>query len=378
MRNIFNKAISILFIILISITFITGCTTTPTGRIVDTSKEPIKFGVSFPMSGDAASWGQNAVAGIKLALSEIDYNIDGRPVELVIEDDQCSSKGVNAYTKLINVDKVTVIMGSACSAAAGPAVPIAQQNGVPVLLIASAPGLTAIGDYIFRIYPSDAFQGKIAADFMLNKLRKDKVAVVYVMNDWGEGLSRVFQDEFTRLGGEIVYSSGVNQQETDFRTELQKIKSSGAEAVYLPVYVNNGIAITKQMKESGFNLPVVGGDILTADDFVNSPYSEGIMFSEARADISEDFKTRIKAQPGYEDIEVNVAAPYAYDMVKVYAEAIRQVGTDRKAIKDYMAKTTFTDGVTADKISFDQQGDLERADFVFKVIKDNKKVEIRD
>ena len=153
-----------------------------------TSKEPIKIGLVAPMTGEAASYGEAAFGGATLAVKEINDagGIKGRKIELVVEDDRCSSAGANAISKLVSIDNVTAFIGPVCSASAGPGLPIAQNDKTPVIIIgASAPALTKIGDYIFRNYPSDTFQGKFAAEFVYNTLGKKKTAVIFVKNDWG-------------------------------------------------------------------------------------------------------------------------------------------------------------------------------------------------
>ncbi|MBI3335780.1 MAG: ABC transporter substrate-binding protein, partial [Candidatus Portnoybacteria bacterium] len=157
--------------------------------------EPIKLGYIGPLTGELADGGEAGLAGATLAVKEINDagGVLGRQLELVAEDDKCSAEGVNAMNKLVNIDKVVAITGPDCSASGGPALPIAQKAGVPVVVRwASAPHLTKIGDYIFRVYPSDAFQGKFIAEFLYNDLGKKKAAVVYVKNDWGQGIHDVF------------------------------------------------------------------------------------------------------------------------------------------------------------------------------------------
>jgi branched-chain amino acid transport system substrate-binding protein len=343
---------------------------------VEKEEEVIKIGVLAPLTGEAASWGQNALAGITLATKEVNDKggINGRKIEIVAEDDKCSAEGVNAINKLINIDKVVGILGPICSASGGPALPIAQNNGVPVVIIsASAPHLTKIGDYIFRVYPSDAFQGKVAAEFMFNKLGKKKVAIVYVKNDWGEGIKEVFKTRFKELGGEIVYEGGVLQDQKDFRTEITKVKASGAEALYFPVYPANGISAFKQMKEMDLKIPVVGGDTFSANEVIESEYADGIIYTEGKINMPEDFEQKIKSLPGFENLQINIVAPLGYDATKVMLLAIEKAGVDKQAIKEAL-KTTSYQGISNPLIEFDENGDLKSPAFDVKIIKDKHSV----
>jgi len=370
-----NKTTKIIVGIIVAIIVIAGIwygvskKQTPT-----TEKEPIKIGLIGSLSGETASWGQNALAGITLATKEINERggINGRKVEIVSEDDKCSAEGVNAINKLINIDKVVGILGPICSASGGPSLPVAQNNGTPVVIIsASAPHLTKIGDYIFRVYPSDAFQGQVGADFVFNKLGKKKVAIVYVKNDWGEAIKEVFKTKFKELGGEIVYEGGVLQDQKDFRTEIAKIKESKAEVLYFPVYPANAISAFKQIKEMNLEIPVVGCDAFDGEEVVKSGYTDGAIYTVPKVNIAEDFKSKIKSLSGFENLQVSIAAPLGYDAAKVMFLAIEKAGVDRQAIKEAL-KTTSYRGVSNPLIEFDENGDLKSPAFDVKIIKDKQ------
>jgi branched-chain amino acid transport system substrate-binding protein len=379
MNKTIQIIIGIIVVVIILVGIWYGVSRKPTTPITTpeptapTTKEPIKIGVLAPLTGEAASFGQNSLAGVNLAVKEINDQggINGRKVEIVAEDDKCSAEGVNAMNKLINVDKVIGIIGPVCSASGGPSLPIAQNSGVPAIITASAPHLTKIGDYIFRVYPSDAFQGKVAAEFMFNKLGKKKVAIVYVKNDWGEGIKEVFKSRFKELGGEIVYEGGVVQDQKDFRTEITKVKSSGVEALYFPVYPANGISAFKQFKEMALNIPVVGGDAFDGEEVIKSDYSDGIIYTVAKINIPEDFKVKINSLPGFENLQVNMMAPLGYDSAKVLFLAIEKAGVDRQKIKEIL-KTTSYQGISNPLIEFDENGDLKNPAFEVKIIKNKQ------
>lgn len=337
-------------------------------------KETIKIGASLPLTGEAASYGQNALAGITLAINEVNDNggINGRKIELIAEDDKCTAEGVNGVTKLATVDNVVGLLGPICSAAAGPALPIAQSNGLPAINIyASAPQLNKIGNYIFRVVASDAFQGKYGAELVYSKLGKKKAAILYVKNDWGQGMKDVFKEEFTGLGGEIVYESGVLQTETDFRTDISKIKESGAEVVYALLYPAGAVAAFKQMGEMSFNIQVVGGDAFGIEEVVGSGYGNGVIYTYPKINIPEEFKQKINSLPGFENLQVATTAPLGYDAAKIMFNAIEKAGTDRKAIRDALAQTHY-EGISNPVIEFDETGDLKSAVYEVKVIKDKK------
>ncbi|AKM83901.1 TPA: hypothetical protein DCZ46_01020 [Candidatus Campbellbacteria bacterium] len=335
---------------------------------------PIKVGILAPLSGEAASWGENFLAGAELAKKEINDagGVDGRMIEFVIEDDQCdSTAGVSAINKLINIDKVDVIAGPVCSSVGGPVLPIVQEKGIPSIILASAPDLTAIGDYIFRTYPSDSFQGKFGADYVFNDLGKKKVAIIYVKNDWGQGLDGSFIKRFEELGGQIVYNEGISQDTNDLRTQIGKVKASEAEILYFLGYPGNAVAGLKQMKDLALGIPVLGADALAGEEVVSSAGAEGMMYTVGKFDKPEDFVQKIKTLPGKENMEVNNVAPIGYDTIKAFEGAMKIAGTNKEDIKTALSKLSIP-GISTPTIEFDEVGDLKTTQANVMIIKGGK------
>src|SRR6185369_14320475 len=100
----------------------------------------------------------------------------------------------------------------------------------------SAPGITKVGDYIFRDYPSDTFQSKFSAEYAFNTLKKTRAAVLYVKNDWGQGMRDGFVPRFTELGGTVVFDESATQDARDFRTQITKIKAAKPDIVIFYSY----------------------------------------------------------------------------------------------------------------------------------------------
>ena len=124
----------------------TNPTPTP-APVVDTS--PIKIGWIGPLTGDLASLGQDAEKATEVALDEVNAagGINGRPLQLVPQDSKCNPKDASdAGNKLINVDKVSVILGGLCSGETTAVAPVAEQNHVVMISpCSSAPNITFLG-----------------------------------------------------------------------------------------------------------------------------------------------------------------------------------------------------------------------------------------
>ena len=335
-----------------------------------TESGPIKLGYVGPLTGELASVGEPGLGGAELAVKEINAagGLLGRQVELIAEDDACSAKGLNAVTKLIQVDKVVAITGPDCSPSAGPSAPLAQEAGVPMVLRwASAPHLTLIGDYIFRVYPSDAAQGAFIAKSFINDFKVKKAAILYVQNDWGKGLHDVFVKNFPLLGGEVVYDEGILPETFDLRTQLEKVKASGAEAIFFPTFPTQAVPGLKQAKELGIKIPIVGGDAFDADEILKAPSAEGVYYLVGQVDNSADFQKRVTDATGKKGDKIT--ASMAYDGVQVIAAAIRAAGsTAGPAVREALTKTNYS-GVSAPVITFDENGDLKDPRILIKQVK---------
>jgi len=332
----------------------------------------IKLGVLVPLSGAAASWGQNALAGIKLAVNKLNANggTDGKKIKLFVEDTKCSADSVNATQKLVNIDNVDAIVGFVCSAAAKPALEsVIVPSGKPIVIVAASnPTLTKMGSNIFRVYPSDSAQGTASADFIYNQLKKQKVAVIYVQNQWGQAIAEVFSKRFKELGGKVTYYVGRDQKATDFQTDLMKAKESGAEVLYLPLYPASAIPLVKQFKNLNLNLQILGGDMSGTQEFLQAAF-DGIMYMAGNNNISDSIKNKIHQLPEYNNLKINLIAPLGYDAMMVFGNALKKANsTNPNAIIQTLAQTNYQNAESYPTITFDEHGDLKNPAFVVKKV----------
>ncbi|MCB9798698.1 penicillin-binding protein activator [Candidatus Nomurabacteria bacterium] len=335
----------------------------------------VTIGVAGPLTGDAGSYGENLRAGIELALSKYSGNVK---VRLIYEDSGCDGKtGANAFQKLTNVDNVDLIIGPICSAAGSAGLPFTTKSNVPVIIPgASANGLATLGNNIFRIYPSDGLQGKFAAQYAFEKLQKKNATVIYRQDDWGQAIQDIFIEEFKRLGGNIELVQATDPSEKDFRTILTKIKESATDVLYIPLGSESGLALLRQMQELGISLPAIGGDFLLSEDFYTQPIAEGTMITSGKISNPEEFQQMIKTQSTASVDAVNILAPLGYDAMNIALQGFEQVGTDHKAMIEYLKNLEYTDGVSLPEISFDDNGDLENAKFKLQIVKDGNLVDL--
>lgn len=342
----------------------------------EVSTEPIKIGFLGPLSGDTANIGENARAAVQLAVDEVNSSggVLGRQLEIVYEDDGCNGgTAASAVSKLINTDKVSVILGAACSGATLGAAPVAEAAQVPMLSYCSTnPTVSQAGDYIFRNVPSDSFQANYAAHYLIDTGKKN-VALLSTKDDWGDGLNKSFTDVFTSLGGTLVFSDTFDPSTNNLKTQITKIKTKNPDAIYFVGYTGPSIAFVKQAHDLDVKATLFGADAWDDSKIWSEAgtLSDGAMYTVIGSNTSDIFKTAMQAKLGKDDLIY--CSNYAFDGVKVIANAIKKADSlDTISIKNALYKTKYSGGVGSNDLSFDANGDPVSANYTIKVIKNGK------
>lgn len=337
---------------------------------------PVRLGFISPLTGDLAYIGENMKAAIEVARDEINSGggIKGKKIEILFEDGKCDPKeAANAGNKLINVDKVPVIIGGLCSSETLAVAPMAEKSRVVLFSAASTnPMITDAGDFIFRNVPSDAFQGVFAAGYVKNTLGKKRVALLKCLSDWCLGVNDSFKAEFTRLGGVIAAEESFPQESRDLRSQIVKLKGANPELIYFVSYTEGSIIGIRQMREMGLNAPLFGADAWSDPKIWESARgaADGTMYVEpANAGLGEGFTSAMAKKTGGK--EINVYAPRAYDALKIIASVMEKAGTDTELIKKGIYETANYQGI-ADTYTFDKFGDITAARYVVRTITNGK------
>jgi len=229
------------------------------------SGEPIKLGHFGSLTGKDAAFGVATRKGILLAVEELNANggILGRPVEYLVEDIQSKQgESATAVKKLISRDKVVAILGANASANSLEAAPICQRAKIPMMAISStAPRVTEIGDYIFRICFIDPFQGAVLAKFSHDSLQAKRLALLTSINSpYSVGLSNVLRERFTALGGEVVAEQKFAEGDKDFRAQLTAIRAAKPDVIAATGFYTEAALISIQARSLGLDIPIIGGD----------------------------------------------------------------------------------------------------------------------
>lgn len=347
------------------------------------SAEQIKIGWIGPLSGQYASYGKMVKAGTDIALEEINASggINGKELVILYEDDQLEPKnGVAAFNKLVSLNKVPVVIQAAGSNVMLAQAPIAERQKVVLISpTCTNPKITYAGDYVFRIAPSDTYQGKVIAELAYNDLNAKKAAVLYINNDYGVGLKDVFISNFKELGGVLTNSEGFAPGTNDFRTILGKIRDSKPDVVFLSSLYQEAALILKQAKELGISIQFLGGDGCFSPELIaragNS--AEGMIVinmhwnPDSNEPIVKKFISKFKEK---EKQDPEVYAALGYDCLRVVAHSIKKAEQEYSTIQKALSSVVDLSGVTGPTI-FDKNGDVLKKFDIF-VVK-NKKFIVR-
>jgi branched-chain amino acid transport system substrate-binding protein len=303
-------------------------------------------------------------------------------VELVEVDNRSDKvESALAVERLIDKEKVHLILGSWGS---GPSIPggeVIKDRGIPSIALSATNPLVTLGnDWYFRVCFIDPFQGTVMANYSFRDLgAKTAVIVRDITNDYSVGLARFFEQNFIRLtenSGAILATVDYNVGDQDFSAQLTTIRGRNPDVIFAPGTFTEAALLIRQAREMGITTPMLGGDTWENDVFltVGGDRVEGTAFStffddsftgtdQARIFINE-YKTRNpgKAVPG--------VAALGYDGYLVAIDAIERAGSlEPDNIRKALIDTNFAGatGVT----TFDENGDATKSAFI-KEVKDGQ------
>ena len=317
----------------------------------------VRVGFLGGFTGGIESLTPPILDGARLAVEQVNAQgglLGGEELVMPTGDTTCSdaSAASNAADRMVNTEEVTAIVGALCT---GATIAAANNAAVPggVLMVSpasTAPAVTEIddNDLVFRTVPSDAFQGEMLAKLLLDK-GIDYVAVTYVNNDYGSGLSEAFTTAFEGGGGTIAESLGHEDNRADYRSELGSLSVSGAETLVVLAYADtSGQTVLRQAYEGGMFTQYVGADGMVGDSLIEAIGADVLDGMIATRPGSPDLPgtdifEEAAEEAGYDPS--SVFAAQAYDAAFLIALAIEQNGSaEREGLSDALRSVSSAPG----------------------------------
>ena len=333
----------------------------------DGGEDVFRIGVMESLTGSGETYGTIANRAKQMAADEINAagGVNGRKLELVVEDSQCSAQGaITAYNKLTDVEGVKIILGTSCSGAMLGAAPLAEADGVILFSgLASSPDVANAGDYIFRTQISDVQVG-IATGNTLWADGVRNLATITETTDYAEGVRRTSVEQFEKRGGTVVAAERFGADVTDFRSQLTKLFAANPDALHVaPQSEFAAGTIVKQARELGYEGPIYAETISVGTTAleVAGAAADGMKAITADLDPANEKGQQVLAnfRKRYDYITLPWHLGSAYDDVYIAAECLEQTGDDQDAdgFRDCMYAITWS-GAIGDNYSFDSDGEV--------------------
>lgn len=235
--------------------------------------DPIKIGMSEPLTGDIAASGTYVANGAKVAVDVVNKSggVLGRQIQLILEDNKSNPKeAVATAEKLLSGDKVPVMLGAWGSTLTLAMMPRMMDYKVPLIVeTASSSKVTTSGNpWVFRISPPSSLEAKAFGETLLGKFNPPikKANMLVVNNDWGRGAA----DEFSKLlrakGVEIGAIETMTGDATDLSAQLAKIKQAGGDTLFVTTGIEQLTLVLKQAEEQRVSQRVISTGGSTAPD----------------------------------------------------------------------------------------------------------------
>lgn len=373
----FKKLLSVMAVSALAMGLFTGCG----GEEKAADQNVVKVGVFLPLTGDNAAGGELELRGIKLA-NQLHPEVLGKKVELVVADNKSDkAEAASVAARLIEKDKVSVLVGSYGSSLSMAAGNIVKENKVPAVgTSCTNPQVTANNDYYFRACFIDPFQGKVMAEYAHQNGFKKVAIIQEVSNDYSVGLAKFFREEFVKLTGDensIVDVANYQTGDKDFTAILTNIKALNPDAVFAPGNFTESALLVKQARQLGIDAQFMGGDTWETQEFIDvgGKDVEGVALSTAfdrEKASTEEAKKFLDAYTKEYNGEPSALTAMAYDAYLIAVSGIEKAGTatDTVKIRDAIAATKDLECVTG-MTTLDENGDPIKG-VVIKTVKDGK------
>ncbi|MCX4727218.1 branched-chain amino acid ABC transporter substrate-binding protein [Streptomyces sp. NPDC090052] len=344
-------------------------------------KTEVVIGVDAPLTGANSATGLGIQGGVKVAIDDANKNntVPGVKFSIKALDDKAlPPTGQQNASALVADNNVLGVVGPLNSGVAQTMQQVfATANLVEISPANTAPELTQGKNWqtkkvrpyktYFRTATTDALQGGFAAQYAGQTLKKKKVFVVDDKQTYGAGLAKLFKANFLKAGGKLAGQDHVNTGDKDFSTLVTKIKNSGADILYYGGQYDESQIITKQLKDAGAHIPLMGGDGMFSPTYIKTAgkAAEGDLATSVGVPVeslpaAKDFIAKYKAAKYTGDY--GTYGGYSYDAATAIIKAVGAVVKDgkvpsdaRQQIVNAVQKTDF-DGI-AGHVSFDQYGD---------------------
>lgn len=386
-----KKIISVLLVLCLLAVFFPGCGSTPAPKEtqsaaptsntpVDGDKTKIKIATVFPMTGDMAEYGKSFSEAVQIKVDEANASgeLGNYEIEVVRYDDKLSGEEAASVAEIVVADKdVVAVVGGYYSGVAMAATPIYQDNGMVFISPAcSHVDYTSTGNYIFRNNSLSSVEALYTCDAMAAYLECKRIGILAGQDDWGLSCAQQCKDLLAGVDGvEVVAYEEVPLSSDDYSVQIANFMAAECDGIIMvgthPLvvpFVKQYRALDPEIKLGAFaqmyNYQVIelGGESV-----------EGLVFGVAYCNETTEPEA-VKFYTEFENRLGNLPdslSAQAYDSTGMLIEAIKSVGADRAAIRDYLETIEYRGVVST--MTFDEDRNIIKP-FLIMQIQDGKNV----
>ena len=334
------------------------------------ANDTIKIAIAGPFTGAVTQYGAMVKEGVDTAVEMINASggVLGKQLETVVMDDGCEPKqGPVVANRVVN-DGINYVVGHVCSGATIAATNIYDSEGVLMVSpSATAPAVTDGKNYemIFRTIGRDDQQGPAAAEFIINTIKPETVAVLHDKQSYGQGIASAVRAELEKAGVKVAMFEGINAGDSDYSAVITKIRSSGADFIYYGGYHPEMGLLLRQGAEQGLQAKFMGPEGVGNPDInaIAGTSVDGMLVTlpadftqdPANAEIVKAFKDKNRDPGGAFQLT-------AFAATTAIAEGIKGAGADDPVeVAEWLHANSVSTPIG--ELSWDEQGDLKNFRF---------------
>lgn len=327
------------------------------------SSEPVRIGSTLFLSGDYAVFGKYIQEGAEIALKELKEQ--GANIEYISEDNQSKAAGIaTAAQKLTAINNIDAVF-TATIQEVKPSAEIFNKAGIPLLATwDSNEFIKTAGPQVFTIGFSTEDAGKKMAKHAYQSGLK-KVALIYQEDEWSTRIAEGFRKEYLAIGGTLVMDEKLAPTNQDFRTNILKAKTNGAEGIYFPFIPGTIAPFIIQANQAGFAGTLMTGDSVVPSDVADAKgFSEGMYFTNLFSEGTDHIAELGKKYNGKEPGDLTFAS-MGYDAVRTIYQATLESRKENISVAEALQKTKIQG--TGTMIDFGGKQYSEKFEKVYKV-----------
>lgn len=333
-----------------------SCAALAFGALNAYAADPIKIGSILSVTGPAAFLGDPELKTIQLYVESINKagGVLGRPLELVHYDDGSDASKANGFAKrLIESDKVDVLVGGTTTGSTMSIVPLVEKAGVPFISLAGAVVIVEpVKKFVFKTPHTD----RMAAEKVFEDMRKrnlTKVALFSETSGFGQSGKKEAEGVAAKYGITLVSNETYGPKDTDMSPQLTKIKNTaGVQAVFVIGLGQGPAIVTKNYRQLGVTLPLYHAHGVASEEFIKlaGPAADGVRLPAAALLVADklpdnDVQKPVsvaysKAYTAKWNSDISTFGGHAYDGLMIAVEAIKRAGgTDKAKVRDAIEAT---------------------------------------